>query len=166
MAVYERLAGDIIDDGTDTDGDGLTNCEERNGLFSPVNLFLPSLGINSPLDDFGDFTFPSPDTAQTDGDGTPDGVEVRRARFADNQDFARAFRVLIDAGRTTYFIQVYGRPDRTDSDGDGLPDPTAPATREACASAQPGPSPVRVGLRQRLGERLRRMPQRVEPPRT
>lgn len=67
-ALYEQLARHIIDDGTDADGDGLTDCEERNGLFSPVNVFLPNQGVNSPLDDFGEFTFPSPDTAQSADD--------------------------------------------------------------------------------------------------
>lgn len=140
--LYQRLVGDIIDDGTDTDGDTLTDCEERNGLFSPVNLFLPNLGIDAPLDDFAEFTFPSPDMDRSDGDGTTDGVEVRRARFADNPAFARAFQVLVDAGRTTYFVQVTGRPDRTDGDNDGLPDATAAARTENCFSfPRPGTSP-------------------------
>lgn len=138
--IYDSLAGDIIDDGTDTDGDGLTDCEERTGLFSPAVLFLPALGVNSPLDTIGVFTYPDPATATSDADGTPDGQEVRRARFADDPELAAAFRVLVEAGRDTYFLLVTGRPDDADTDNDGLVDPTLPARFETCASA-PGSGP-------------------------
>lgn len=138
--LYNELVRDIIDDGTDTDGDTLTDCEERNGLFSPAMLWLPPLGINVPLDN-GVFSFPDPTLPDSDFDGTPDGVEARRVRFADNPDVAQAFQVMVDAGRDTYFQLVTGQPDRFDSDNDDLSDPSFPQRTEDCREADFETSP-------------------------
>ena len=141
VGIYEQLAGDIIDDGTDTDGDGLTDCEERNGLFIPARFFNPFLNENFDLDDFAELAFTDPETQFTDQDGSSDGVEVERVRFDDDPDIAEAFRVLVDRGRQTYFRAISGYPDRADSDNDGLIDPTFPAESETCASTSAFVSP-------------------------
>lgn len=33
------MRGRIVDDGTDSDGDGLTDCWERNGMLVPFGMF-------------------------------------------------------------------------------------------------------------------------------
>jgi len=140
-ALYDELADTIIDDNTDTDGDGLTDCEETTGLFAPSMVYLPDLRINYPSKDFGAFSFTNPKSLDSDGDGTPDDKEVVRRNFRDNPEFANAFQVMVDAGRSTYFELVTGRPDKADTDNDGLPDPVWPRLTEVCGSEPSGTSP-------------------------
>ncbi|MEM7341917.1 MAG: vWA domain-containing protein [Actinomycetota bacterium] len=130
-AIYEDLVTEIIDDGTDSDGDGLTDCEEVNGLFSP----RPSFNWRTEetfLTDDAIYSFTEPDDPDTDGDLSDDGEEVIRRLFADNPDVAADFPELIQQGRTTYFELITGRPDEPDTDFDNLPDPVFPETREFC----------------------------------
>lgn len=135
-AAYEGLVATIIDDGTDSDDDGLTDCEEVNGLFTIAQFFNP---FNSETSNFPagtaeatSFMFTSPDNPDSDGDGTVDGVEVERKQLADNPALTAAHPSLVERGLTTYFDQITGRADKFDTDSDGLKDPVFPALRETC----------------------------------
>lgn len=129
--IYEDLVTEIIDDGTDSDEDGLTDCEEVNGLFSP----RPSFNWRTDetfLTDDAIYSFTDPDDPDSDNDGSDDGEEVIRRMFVDNPDVAADFPDLIQQGRATYFELVTGRPDEPDTDFDELDDPVFPQTREFC----------------------------------
>jgi hypothetical protein len=141
VAIYDELADDLIETGVDSDGDTLTDCEERNGLFSPYNIYNPFTDDFFESRNLAVLSFTDPNDTDSDNDGTPDGVEVERRRLDADPGLASAYRVLIDQGRTTYFRLITGRPDLRDTDGDGLEDPVFPALRETCASTANGPSP-------------------------
>ena len=51
VAAFEEIGEVIRDDGTDTDGDGLTDCEEENGLLSTWGMFDEHLDptLNDPF---------------------------------------------------------------------------------------------------------------------
>ena len=116
--LYRELAGDIIGDDTDTDGDGLTDCVERNGLFVPLRITLPF--IDGPLD-FASFVTTDPDDPDTDGDGLLDGAEVEERSLRDDPALAAEYSFLVDAGLETYY-KLIANPNDPDSDNDGLND--------------------------------------------
>ena len=116
--LYQDLAGDIIDDGTDTDGDGLTDCVERNGLFVPIRITFPF--IDGSLD-FASFITTDPENPDTDGDTLPDGAEVEARDLTANAALAAEYDFLVDAGLRTYY-KLIANPADADSDDDGLRD--------------------------------------------
>lgn len=116
--LYRELAGDIIGDDTDTDGDGLTDCVERNGLFVPVRITFPFIG--GPVD-LASFITTDPENPDTDGDGLPDGREVEARDLRADPAFAAEYGFLIEAGLETYY-KLIADPNDADSDGDGLDD--------------------------------------------
>jgi hypothetical protein len=61
-AAVEEIHHNNVDDGADTDGDGLTDCQERNGA------------ISGPF--FGKRYTSDPTLADTDGDGLSDSTEI------------------------------------------------------------------------------------------
>lgn len=110
------LAGDIFDDGTDSDGDGITDCEERNG-FLMLGPLLAEEG-------YARLVSTNPNNANTDGDGYDDGVEVEveGREFADDPNIREYYQFLIDAGMPYYFKPIVGDPSNPDTDNDGLPE--------------------------------------------
>ena len=117
-ALYRELAGDIIGDDTDTDGDGLTDCVERNGLFVPTRITFPFIGGSI---DFASFIMTDPNNADTDGDGLSDGFEVEARNLRANPELAAEYDFLIELGSKTYY-KLIANPTDTDSDDDGLDD--------------------------------------------
>jgi Mg-chelatase subunit ChlD len=118
VALYEQLAGDIIGDDTDTDGDGLTDCVERNGLFAPLRITFPF--ITGSLD-FASFITTDPEKADTDGDGLTDGEEVEGHDLRANPALASTYDFLIAQGLKTYYT-LKSNPNDVDSDDDGVND--------------------------------------------
>lgn len=116
-AAYTEIAGSAVDDGTDTDGDTLTDCEERHGMFVPTRIFVPSLFNFTG----GRFVTSDPDLPDTDGDDRADGDELVRRAFADDPEAAEAYRFLVDRGINHYFV-LDSDPKKPDTDGDGLTD--------------------------------------------
>jgi von Willebrand factor type A domain/Bacterial TSP3 repeat len=94
-AVFTRQKTLLVDDGTDSDGDGLTDCQEVQGIY------LVALGAVVTTDPF------NPDT---DGDGAPDGVETAIPRAADA------------AGGPLWVADGHSNPSVADTDDDGLSD--------------------------------------------
>ncbi len=96
--VFRRISDDTGGDQgvtTDTDSDGLNDCVEVQGAFSPATLARYTSDPNDP---------------DTDGDGLPDGAEVRPL----GADLDPA------PGSDTY--SVLSDPANPDTDGDGYPD--------------------------------------------
>jgi uncharacterized protein YegL len=92
--VFREIEEDTGDDGRDTDGDGLSDCEEERGM----------------RDSAGFLTFTSdPRVADTDGDGLTDGEEIGE-RFPAGEGDGAVYSVFSD-------------PRLGDTDGDGLTDP-------------------------------------------
>lgn len=122
-ALYAQLAGDLIDDGTDSDGDGITNCVERNGMFTPILSTLYQ-------DADAEFVTTNPDLADSDQDDVEngatrdhldDGEEMLAYDIADHPELAEEYRFLVDQGLTTYYLMI-ANPNKSDSDGDGVND--------------------------------------------
>jgi hypothetical protein len=92
--VFREIEEDTGDDGRDTDGDGLTDCEEERGM----------------RDSAGFLTFTSdPRNPDTDDDGLTDGEEIGE-RFPAGEGDGAVYTVFSD-------------PRLADTDGDGLSDP-------------------------------------------
>ena len=91
--VFRRIEDDSGDDGTDTDGDGLTDCQEEEGMHDSAGFLV--------------FTS-DPREADTDGDGLTDGEEIGEPFEVPGG--ARVFTVFSD-------------PRAEDTDSDGLSDP-------------------------------------------
>ncbi len=124
-ALYASLGKGLIDDGTDTDQDGLTDCEETYGVltsygfYDTSNTSDPFAGNRRVVSD--------PNKVDTDGDRLTDGEELRgkpMGKPLDLRDYAATrttYKFLIDAGITKYFV---GRslPTVVDSDEDTVSD--------------------------------------------
>lgn len=95
-AAFDQIHKNNEDDGTDTDGDGLTDCQERNGA------------ISGPV--FGKRYTSDPTLADTDGDGLSDATEIG----------PKVSLTLL--GRTFTWNRVFSDPRNADTDGDGLSD--------------------------------------------
>jgi hypothetical protein len=115
--VYTALAADFVETGADFDGDGLTDCEERNGMFVPSRLLVPWLFDYSG----GRFIRSDWRNPDTDGDGRSDGEELVRRRLADDPDVNATYPFLAAGGISSYFV-VDSDPNKFDTDGDGLDD--------------------------------------------
>jgi hypothetical protein len=91
--VFRRIEDDTGDDGTDTDGDGLTDCQEEEGMHDSAGFLV--------------FTS-DPREADTDGDGLTDGEEV-------GEPFA------VPGGAKVF--TVFSDPRAEDTESDGVSDP-------------------------------------------
>lgn len=128
VAAFEEIGQVIRDDGTDTDGDGLTDCEEENGMLSTWGMFDEHLDPTQNEAFVGDRIVTSdPDDPDTDDDGLTDGEEMRGLDLSeplDLRDFEATreeYAFLIEAGITKYFI-MRSDPRDPETDGDGLSD--------------------------------------------
>ena len=103
--VFREIEDDTGDDGTDTDGDGLTDCEEERPMRDSAG--------------FLEFTS-DPRLFDTDGDGLSDGQEIGPSFNFDElpEIFGFDFSQLGDG--KVYF--VFSDPRVDDTDGDGLGD--------------------------------------------
>lgn len=104
--VIRDIGGDVTDD-RDTDGDGLTDCEEVRGM----------------PDFAGNEFFSNPQVADTDGDELPDGVEIEKIYHDEVELFGVT---LADILGTEYSYVVYSDPqaENTDLDPDNPIKPT------------------------------------------
>lgn len=118
VPLYESLVGGLLDDGTDSDDDGLTDCEESNGMLSMYALHFPD--SDEPM-----LRFSNPDRPHSDGDGLLDSEEAVRQRL-DLSPLAEQYDYLIDLGITSYF-NFKSYPLETDSDHDSFDDAEDPA---------------------------------------
>jgi len=127
-ALYATLGKGIIDDGTDTDADGLTDCEETYGVLTRYGFYDVSLDPTGNDPFAGNRRVTSdPDVADTDGDQLTDGQELRGLRLGEPLDLRdypatrTTYKFLIDVGITKYFT---GRslPTVVDSDRDTVSD--------------------------------------------
>ncbi|HEX2051789.1 MAG TPA: VWA domain-containing protein [Actinomycetota bacterium] len=124
---YAEIAQTLIDDGTDTDGDGLTDCEETNGMLASSGIF----GIApDPFNNDRRVTS-DPNDRDTDDDGLTDGEEMLGRQPngdlgtpLDLRDFEASrdqYDFLIEAGITKYFT-MRSNPNLEDTDGEGVGD--------------------------------------------
>lgn len=128
VAAFEEIGEVIRDDGTDTDRDGLTDCEEENGMLSTWGMFDEHLDPTQNEAFVGDRLVTSdPNDPDTDDDGLTDGEEMRGLDLSeplDLRDFEATrdeYAFLIEAGITKYFI-MRSDPRDPETDGDGLSD--------------------------------------------
>ncbi|MFP5333733.1 MAG: VWA domain-containing protein [Actinomycetes bacterium] len=96
--VFRTIEEDHGDDGRDTDGDGLSDCAETQGLHDSAT---------------GQVFTSDPRLSDTDGDGLSDGVEVGEPYSIGSID------PLLGTG---VVYRVYSDPRKVDSDSDELPD--------------------------------------------
>jgi hypothetical protein len=119
--IFRKIENETGDDGTDTDSDGLTDCQETAGYWDTATAEQ----FNS-----------DPRIADTDGDGLNDGAEVGPRLTGPY--------LGLPAGVAAH--QVSSNPRRADTDGDGLNDPD-----EADADSRPrSPDSDGDGLRDDL----------------
>lgn len=121
VPLYEQLSGTIFDDGTDTDGDTLTDCVETNGAFVPAVVTRASVfqyyPYSYPAEVDAAYLTLNPFDPDTDFDTYGDGVELELAQLADDPDLATVYAHLLDAGITEYYIEHSNPLDPTDPDG-------------------------------------------------
>jgi len=99
--VFRELEHDTGDSGVDTDGDGLTDCQETEGM-----------------QDFGGLVFTSdPRLVDTDGDGLEDGDEVGRGYQLSELPIIGG---VFPPG--TLYYDVFSDPHAVDTESDGLTD--------------------------------------------
>lgn len=94
--VFSDFSTVFGDDGKDDDNDGLTNCQEIQGVYLLNNSSIAQTDPNNP---------------DTDGDGILDGTEVGIPEEA-----------ITAAGLSLWFSDAYSDPNHADWDGDGLSD--------------------------------------------
>jgi Ca2+-binding RTX toxin-like protein len=114
-ALYRELAGDIIGGPADDDADGIADCVERNGAFTPRKSLFSLL--TSPAE----FITTDPTDPDSDDDGLLDGQELVAAPLADDPILALHYAFLVDQGLDTYYL-LKSDPNDADSDDDGLND--------------------------------------------
>jgi hypothetical protein len=91
--VFRNIQDDSGDTGVDTDNDGLTDCEETNGLYDRAGNSFSS----------------DPRLVDTDGDGLTDKAEAGEKR-------------AVPVAGTPSTFDMFSDPRNADSDGDGLTD--------------------------------------------
>jgi hypothetical protein len=128
VAAFAEIGKVIRDDGTDTDGDSLTDCEEENGMLTTWGMFDEHLDPTQNEPFVGDRLVTSdPNDRDTDDDGLTDGEEMRGLNLSDPLDLRdydatiKEYAFLIEAGITKYYI-MRSDPRDTETDGDGLLD--------------------------------------------
>ena len=103
--VFREIEEDQGDDGTDTDGDGLTDCEEERPM----------------VDAAGYLEFTSdPRLYDTDGDGLSDGEEMGEAFVF--EELPEIFGIDLSELGDGKAYPVFSDPRMADTDGDGLTD--------------------------------------------
>lgn len=120
----DELAEIIADTGLDGDGDGLTDCEEENGMFTLIGDHEDG--------DPGYLIRTLPDDEDSDDDGLEDGEEMERRDLVVDGLFSA---YALDTMETTYFA-MRAHPRQRDTDGDTLSDGlelTVCALNEECA---------------------------------
>jgi hypothetical protein len=121
-ALYAELASDLVDPGTDTDNDGLTDCTERRGALVAPGFYVTDTAGGDPVQS-GRYITTDPNDADTDNDGLSDGAEMGPVLdLRDNAAIAQEYAFLINAGITRLW-NPHSDPRRSDSDGEGLQDP-------------------------------------------
>ena len=128
VAAFAEIGEVIRDDGTDTDGDSLTDCEEENGMLSNWGMFDEHLDPTQNEPFVGDRIVTSdPNDRDTDDDGLTDGEEMRGLNLSDPLDLRDypatidEYAFLIEAGITKYYV-MRSDPRDPETDGDGLLD--------------------------------------------
>lgn len=104
--VFGRFSHVFGDTGVDTDEDGLTDCQETQGIFVTNNGDTP-LSTRK-------LVFSDPTKFDTDGDGFSDSSEI--GKVVESRSF-------FDANSIIFVSSAYSYPDSNDSDGDGITDP-------------------------------------------
>lgn len=112
---FEEIAM-LLGDGTDTDGDTLTDCAEEGGVLT--NLGFSNPGPNPGFDPWRVVRTDRFDD-DSDGDGLNDREELGRLVRLDPNNLSH--RPWIDAGVTSYYNAI-ADPWLSDTDGDGLRD--------------------------------------------
>ena len=116
-AIYKEVSDDLVDEGTDTDGDGVTDCVERRGALTAQGMYADDQPFKT-----GRYVRTDPAKPDTDGDGLTDGQELGpRLDLRDTPELAATYQFLIDAGITRFFNPT-SNPTSVDTDGDGLKD--------------------------------------------
>ena len=108
VPLYAQLGDQIFDDGTDSDGDSISDCVEINGAFTPAAAARawPFSGfVFNQTTPNGALVQTRPDLADTDGDTVADGVELREADLRGNEVLVEVYSYLIEAGVTRYYIE-------------------------------------------------------------
>jgi hypothetical protein len=119
-ALYAELASDLVDPGTDTDHDGLTDCIERRGALIAPGFYVTDTGGGVQA---GRYVTTDPNDPDTDNDGLSDGAEMGSALdLRDDASMASEYAFLINAGITRLW-NPHSDPRTSDSDGEGLSDP-------------------------------------------
>ena len=106
--VFREIQTATGDSGEDSDGDGLTDCQEIQGIRSASGQLFTS----------------DPNLLDTDGDGLDDGDEIveRRNALAEVANFLQQNGIgNFDLGESTYY-DVLSDPRKPDSDNDSLDD--------------------------------------------
>ncbi|NND74325.1 MAG: VWA domain-containing protein [Ilumatobacter sp.] len=110
VPLYDELSGVIFDDGTDSDGDGLTDCVETNGALTPrivTGVWVPGTGTAVPRVDVDSaYVTLNPNDPDTDGDLVDDGTELVEADLRTIPAVAATYEFLIAAGITRYWREV------------------------------------------------------------
>lgn len=102
----------------DSDEDGLTDCEETNGVLLASGLFDAEPGIELFTTD------PNDPESEPEGeeDGLMDGEELVKLALADNPEIDAAYGFLRDEYGIEHVYVLRGDPLRFDADTDGLSD--------------------------------------------
>jgi RTX calcium-binding nonapeptide repeat (4 copies) len=107
----------------DTDKDGWKDCEEVGGIVTPYKFFgrnLPKINAASAR---SAVTTINPSLKDTDGDEVPDGQEIERITFSNEQKQSLTtdgYGFLFE--RSLPFGKLLSDPTSVDGDGDGIPD--------------------------------------------
>lgn len=111
------------DPGADSDGDGLTNCEERGGMYSTDGFYSQNpLSFDTIFVPRPRIFTSNPNLKDTDGDGVDDNVEMGPPLdLTEDPDVAAAYRFLINDGVTRVYNPI-SDPDNPNSDRDDLSD--------------------------------------------
>lgn len=109
VGIFDEFSTVFGDTGEDNDGDGLTDCQEIQGIYLTSKI--------------GGFTiYTDPNNPDTDGDGLPDGFEidepVRNNTLVNKPWTAKAYSIPASILRPTPYRSIEG----VDSDNDGLTD--------------------------------------------
>lgn len=110
--IYDEIASGLIDDGSDDDGDGLTNCEERRGMYTTDGFYIFINNVGGPGQNELFIPRPRtmtsyPDEVDSDTDGVTDDVEMGPALdLRDDPVIADTYDFLIDAGITRVYNPI------------------------------------------------------------
>jgi hypothetical protein len=132
----------IIDSGTDTDGDGIKDITELEHAFNPAVADATADKDGDGLNNLAELTAGTdPNDPDSDNDGIPDGAEAALGTSPLDADSDNDG--LLD-GAEVNGSPFASSPLLTDTDGDGFSDPTELAHSSDPASAASVPPPVPV----------------------